>query len=346
MLQNASWSARRAIWATNVSSINSNTQAIRDKEIREAYRCGVDCRVFLLYGTEPDILVEGQGNDTPILGLNNGYRRYLTSSYKSQQKHCFIIDGTRWGWSTNGTNAPVADFDAFTTAIVTKLQDADYLKVDTTRPVLFCLTLSGLVSQHGSNAAALTALNAFRTKCTNAGMGTPYLISMDGSTTAATATALGMNALSNYAIASSGLSNVEHPYSTLTAACATEWNANKAAYANAIPLAMSGLDARARLGSVYDDGSSYPWRWWFAQPTTAQLTAHLQAAIDWSRTNSSFNPFDLVVVYAKYESTEGGFIAPTFYDLGTRYQAIAQQLARQRENRGVLRARGLQLKSR
>ena len=325
---------------------NANTQAIMDAEIDMASRNGIDYFVPLLDAREEDFM--SPIGVVPYSGMNCFFKRYLTSSKIGQIKVAVMFQGGFAGFHHAATTDNAADWPDFIEVVIGWMTQSWYQKVLTNRPLLYWLSLPGLVTSHTNNANALTALNLLRSEAIAAGLGDPYMVALDG--TAALSATLEMDARGNYAVSGPHTTEAEFPYSTLTGIAEARWASNLAADGlDLVPILTHGWDLRPRQGNQnppsYYDYVAGDWEY-YTLPTPAQHAAHVQAGFDCLVTNAARCPAETVLEYAWNENSEGGFVIPTRLAGGAILQQIGVLRGRQRESHRALRSRGIQLSSR
>jgi len=209
------------------------------------------------------------------------------------------------------------------------MQAANYEKFGT-RPVLYINC--GVLLQPTDPLAA--ELAAFRAVCVGAGLGTPYIVLLGGTAATAEATAVnvGADCIGYYAYASN--STTYGTYATLDAATQAYWATLPALLSGGIglqPPGMAGWDRRPRIERPVPSETSYQKPVFgmsasYAQPTSAELAAHVQALINFVAANPSACPSRRATLYAWNEFDEGGWLCPTWTASGadhTRLDALA-----------------------
>jgi hypothetical protein len=336
-----------AVTGTNSVSVAQGDQSRMDREIEMAWRCGVDYFAFDFYPTAAGYPLNG--SEGLWTGVNDGLKYYLSSSKNNLVKFCLIlVCGSRATPNplTTGNWGPIAD------QIVTYMGNARHEIAHATavglanRPILYMFDVASFIAQ-GGTAAMITTL---RNKATAAGLQNPYIGTMAGASTTE-ATTLGLDFLSNYALNLGG-SGSAISVGTYDAAHTTLWNsqsANGPGY-GVVPNVNAGWDIRPRVANGF----------WCAQlaaectdmdyttrATPTQLAARIKAASDFVAAHPSICNSEHVLIGAWNElSEDGNALLPHANDGGMNLQAMAQVLGRQREAKGALRARGLQIVSR
>jgi hypothetical protein len=296
--------AGSAVMNTHRLSVMDGQEAM-DSEILAAKEHNLGFWLFLRYPTDPT-------NDT----FNRGLALYQTSEIKADMPWCSLEQATTLG--------AAGDFDDEVERLVEEMEQPHYLKVLTNRPLVGVYgTAAGMVAQWGSLANFKTALDALRADAQTAGLGNPYLVAYVGAD-AATATALGADAVSDYI--GPLPTTLDTPYTTLDTAVRAYWATLAAAYAKIVPVCMAGWHrgprmerpdwsnaARTTTGALRNFG----WRPYMAasvnvvEPSNTELVAHVQAAVDYVVANPAVCDAGVVSLYAWNEQSEGGYICPT-----------------------------------
>jgi hypothetical protein len=289
------------------------SQSIIDAEIAAAKNAGLKYWAFLMYGQSGSDL-----RQTPEMMA--AWNTYQTSAIKAQVPWCAMIPLYLLG-STGSYTTQVSQ-------IVGWMQQAYYLKVLSGRPVLYIYwTQSDLTTFWGgslSNVAA--AITALRSAVTAAGLSTPYVVVMNGAETTVYA-GIGADAISSYT--ATGETALAAPYATLDSVTQAYWTTLASKGVPIVPPIMAGFDRRPRVARPvgWEVASQRPYfglNRYFAQPTTSELAAHVQAGVNYIVSNPTACPSLLGLIYAWNECDEGGWLLPTIGDpTGGRLSAIA-----------------------
>jgi hypothetical protein len=281
--------------------LRCDNQESTDQEIAYAKQAGLD---YFAYG------YYFPGQWTGADRYNYCLYQYLASTHKSDVNFCMRLAGSSVGAAT--------DWPTITSTLVNLFKEPTYQTVAGGRPLVYMFDATPFSTLMGSDANAKTALTALRTAATDAGCGSPYIVCMVWGATEGSnlINNCGYNAMSAYTAISSG-SNQEYPYSTLTAANVTFWNACKAKNKKVIPIVNIGWDDRPH------DYHNSPW---YTEPTMTEWKNHLQAAINWVNTYPSTAEPNAIIIYAWNELTEGGWMVPTRGAGTTRIEATTQVL--------------------
>lgn len=259
--------------------------------------------------------------------MNVAYDLYQSSANKNDVKYCWIDDLNRVGSTGNYT--------AWVSLVVARMGDSNWFKAGG-RPVIYLYWSDAAFAAAfgGVQANVKAAVDALRAAAANAGVGDPYVVLMAGFTALSRAilrVGVGADALSDY-ISTNIPQALKAPYSALDTAVRGHW-ATLAAAGQVVPICMAGWDRRPRIDrpvawEATTQRAGVGMLNYVAQPTNAELVAHLQAAKDYISANPSVCPLDVALIYAWNEHDEGGWIAPTVGDpSGAKLSAIASVLA-------------------
>lgn len=299
--------------------IDGYTQGIVDQEITFAKMGGIDYFAFLLYEENTS--------------MSQGLSLYLSSARRRDVNFCAIASAN--------TFEGAAKWQAGIERIVRLMKEPGYQTVCGGRPLLYLFRLEeNWVSAWGGPEGARQLFGRLRAAVRAAGLGEPYLVSMQVSAEKAKRMAdlIGADALSDYAQQKSGAGT---PYEALAAHARAFWAACAGTGAAVVPLAMAGWDRRPRVEHPV------PWETWqkpgigldsfYASPTPAELAEHIREAMDWSAAQPERSPAKTVLVYAWNEHDEGGWLCPTLGADGrpdaARLKAVSEM--RSRRNRAA-----------
>jgi hypothetical protein len=258
---------------TDTAQARELTQAVMDRDIIYATTAGIDYWAFVFY---PD----GSGMDT-------ARNLYSSSPYKSYVNYCFVASG----------QMPTTYFST----LVTKFAESTYQKVLGNRPLLYIF---------GTGVYSASDITSLRNQTVAAGMGTPYIVVMTFSASAASteATNIGADAISSYC--SPEIDGAL--YSTLVSAENSNWNSFMATGTKVVPWVTSGWDPRPRIDHPVT-WTSYPSTEWCQTATPWQIASHLQEGLNWVDSNPTVADANTVIMYAWNEFDEGGWLCPTLY---------------------------------
>jgi hypothetical protein len=299
-LSPAEWHYRLPFFAKEISAnqvqVRGNTQEVMDREIGYAAAAGLDYWAFVLYGS-----------DDPM--TRGGIDLYLASRRKAQMHFCAIIEG---GHFTDG------DWPVFRTRLEHYFKDPYYQMVCGNRPLLYILVSPDI-------DVARTAIDGLRKDCTAAGLGTPYIVTMEWSPIAGLAAMqrLGLDAVSSYC-ADGGETGA--PYTSLTASAAAAWDAYAKTVPQIVPWVSTGWDRRPRIENPVFWEKPYGGGHYYGQLHPPELAKHLQAAIDWNIAHPTQAKANAVIIYAWNEFDEGGWLCPTLSERDARLKAIGTVL--------------------
>jgi hypothetical protein len=291
----------RAPWfaapsSTDTIVVDGNQQATMDAEIAYAASAGLR---YWAYGWA--------GQQTPPSALMNAWNLHQSSGIKNTMNWCMLLPFSRS--STWKQNIPT---------YVSYFQQVNYQLVFANCPLLYVFVddLTALRNIWGSSWSDVQAFFiALRTAAASAGLGSPYIVIMNGNrvNAASYATQTGADAISNYR---SGTPGVARPWPTYEASIESYWAAMAATGTPIVPIAMTGWDPRpraetpptfARVQKPVNEAS------YVIAPTAEQLTAHLQAAVGYVESHPAQCPSKAILIYSWNECDEGGnAIIPTW----------------------------------
>lgn len=303
---------RSPFFSTQVSdysmSINGNSQATMDAEIAYAKAGKIAYWAFGWYDPA-----------SPNTGsFHQAWTLYQSSTHKADVNWCVISNPSSYlyGQIDDGS-------------LVTLMQQSNYEKVLTNRPLLY-LILSSIPSPGDTLTAKITALRA---GCIAAGLGSPYVVvlvlGLLPSQVATACTNVGADAITMYAW---GPPTSLGAYSTLDTAVRAQWALQAATGLSVIPTAVFGWDRRpifARPATFYalkpymGQNNSY------LTATPAECATNAQALITWMGANPAACPANSALIYAWNEFAEGGWCCPTWTAGGpdhSRLDALASVL--------------------
>lgn len=284
--------------------INGNIQATMDAEITYAASAGLKYWAYCWYGQQ-----------TPNSPQQNAWNLHQSSSIKNNMNWCLLLQFSRIGNSTTwGNNI---------STYVGYMQQANYQTVTVAavvRPLLYVFidNVATLTTNWGGSLTNLqTAFNALRTACTGAGLGTPYIVIMDGpvATAATYATGTSSDAISNYG----GGGTISGPgggtWASYETALEAYWTSEAGAFATIVPPCQIADDSRPRkhtpptfTGGIPHSGEDL----YVVAPSGAQITAQLQAAVSYVVANPTIVPSKAIIIYSWDECDEFGGIIPSY----------------------------------
>lgn len=304
----------RAPWFAQIASPYLlkciGSQANIDTECQIAATAGIDYWAF-------DCYQPGNAFAYADANLSAAWNWYQTSPNKNLIKWCWITFSNHWSSATFSDNS----WQPFLATVATQhCTQSNYQKVMSNRPLVFIMGVSSAVN----TSQMATAVAYFRSQCTGAGLGTPYMVMQtDGGGTvaqlAARATACGLDAVSNYA--APVLQEIKTPipgsYDTLDTGMQANWAAQAAA-GKVIPTGCTGWDTRCRLRAP--EMTAIPPRigdlnYW-SNPTPARVAQHVQSLMSFVTANATACEAQAALIYSWTECTEGSVRAliPTLGD--------------------------------
>ncbi len=267
--------------------------------------------------------------------MERGLALHKQASNRARMKWCSYEAENTLGTSATGHAAGVA-------RLVAEMQAPEYFKVLGNRPLVFLYgNAASMAAQWGTLANYKAAVDALRADAQAAGLGNPYIVA-GVANDAATATALGADATGNYISSTpTVLGNPEIPFATLAAAAAADWTSWGTAFGKLVPCTMAGWHRGPRMerpewwaAPRQSNGVRRPYGWLpfatqqtnFAEPTQAELVAHVQAAFAFVNANPAVCDAKTVLMYAWDEHSEGGYLGPTLGNPSGKIGWIAQTL--------------------
>lgn len=214
--------------------------------------------------------------------MNTAWNFFQASSKRATMPYCLFWGA--YGYFSTEVGNNLAN-------IITFLSQPNYVTVLGGRPLIY-------IYNDGNGTSAAAAVATLRSACLTAGLLNPYIVGCNGnpiSGAVAIKTANNLDAISFYAIQFNDTST----YDLLCSKVADYWKQTLAA-SEMIPTAMTGWNPAPRGQPGNTDYA-----------IAAQLSAHAQAAIDFSAANC---PSKAVLAYAWNEHSEGGYICPLYVD--------------------------------
>ncbi len=351
----------------------SDTQAVADLQIDQAYRSGIDCFAFNFASCSRDFLSAGIGYNGAYHEFADNFNAELTlhrsSTKKALVKFCLTLNA--W-YPLLPVLADDSSFNTYVTPyLVAAFQDPTYMTVLGGRPLLLVFnptwawTAQNQSGVFSDNAACATAITQLRAACVSGGVGNPYIVAiLAGGDLSSVISACGFDAGGAYSSPSDAASAGQTAASWITSVEAS-WPTQTGFYGTAfIPTCVTGADhnrivelrsngfrARDRLGNLtaYSD-STYGYQGanltapnYSLPQTTTQWAAHVVAGKAYEAVHCAAG---VLLLSAGIEQDVAPPLIPTWGDKGMYYQMMAQAIGRQRENHEALRARGIQLLSR
>lgn len=303
-LMPARWHSRHPFYtyaADNKIIIDGNRQEVMDQENAYASYAGIDCWAFTLYHPQSDLNI-----------YNYALERYLSSGQKNKPSFSLILQGSHLGKKQN--------WQEFCQSISELFQHEKYLKLASSRPLVFIYDLPSLNKTFGGYGESTQALIELRNASRKRGLNNPIIVAQNAE---GPHVHFGFDAFGAYTANGEGAKR-EYPYTALMAANFKFWEAQKGTSRTVIPLLNLGWDPRPRL-SHPDVGKDYGGNW-YAQPSPEQIIQHLRLGINWLRTNQAYAALNMLLIYAWDEFDEGGWLAPTLAEGTQRIEAFRKAL--------------------
>jgi hypothetical protein len=299
----APWFAKPV--STSLLSINGNMQPVIDAEITYASHAGLKYWAYCWYGAPQ--------SGSP---MQNAWALHQTSRIKDLMNWCMLLQFSRIG--------PEAVFDAAIPTWVSYMQQPNYQKVMSGRPLLY-LFVDGLLplttSWNSSWGNVRVAFNALSKECIAHGLKAPYLVIMHGPPTVAVkilSQILG-DAISSYTVGRSSVDQIRSystsdtmvgNYQPFEASVEADWASRAAVGAPIVPTCMTNWDTRPRRGAVLAPGSVNKPHFredvYITAPTPAQLTTQLQHCVSFIGQNPISCESKALIIYSWDECDEGG----------------------------------------
>jgi hypothetical protein len=292
------------------------TQPIMDKEIREAANSGLKYWAFVWYG--------------PDSSFRTAWNLYQSSSLRQMVNWCGIVTLDSLGslpFNNGEWRNRMSEWAGY-------MSQPHYQKVTAAgvndRPVLFLLWHPQDVKSYFADRVenVRVALAYLRDLVKASGLGSPYVVILDGVDGVSICADCGADAISNY---TSGFRReVVGPYGDLDRQTRAYWRTLAATGTPIVPIAMVGWDTRARKAHPVPwekpgGGAPPNLRQYYVLPEPAELGAHVRAAVDYIRRNARACPSQLLLIYSWDECDEGGGLIPTLEDPeGSYLSAIAK----------------------
>lgn len=335
----------------------SDTQAIVDTELEQAWRCGIDYFAYDYASQERDLYASGVGYNGDfyehLLNINDGFLLHLASTKKSLVKACLVLGGDSNLPPIVGTDA---SWDTYVVPdLVAKFQDSAYMTVLSGRPLVFIFNPPVLYSVgtlgFTSSGAAATAIANLRTACaaaTSPSVGNPYIMALgvSGDITSYVST-LNLDGASYYANGFDANAQGESATSFLARGEAS-WTTTKALYGtNTAPICVVGLNhnyvteprtgvgwANGGVGDHSGRGNDRNGHWsgyqttqdnYTLPPTAAQYAAHVVAGKAWALANTTANT---CILNGWQEGDVNPWIRPSHADWDVFPQTVSGASAR------------------
>jgi Glycosyltransferase WbsX len=314
--------------------VDAAQQSVADRQIDYAYSRGIDYFAFVYSRFVTRDYVTGAyrpyaelGNLTSHWNGALGFERFQSSHRCGRPRFSLIVQPDMIDGYINAWNVVVSPETAWGHVVADLVAQYARPYVHTTatgRPILFFYDGFAWKDVWGGQAAVARAhLEELRAAFVAAGLGSPYLVTLDAypDRAAATVVEVGFDAASAYAGASphtAGQPYVEVPFSQSLVGEAWYRGMLAASGTPVIPYVMAGWDSRP----------IEPWGrplWsWYSHATPAEIVTSLRDAIDFVKAHPALSEARSVLVYAWDEWTEGGFLEPSLQEGTARLDAIAK----------------------
>jgi len=209
-------------------------------------------------------------------GMDTARNMHVSSGLRDKVKMCAILNVNPFG-------------SAERAQLVSYMKESFYMKVQGGRPLLFFFY----------DPNPLPTIIAIQQDCIAQGIPLPYCVSMGSMNT-------GIDAVSNYAITGSD----GEAFSSLAQRAESNWNTQRNAGNEVVPLVSCGWDNRTRYDHQVSWGT-VPANSWVQTATASEIATHLQNGVNWTNSNTSNTLANAVLMYAWNEHDEGGWLCPT-----------------------------------
>lgn len=265
-----------------------------EREIRYAKAAGIDYWATVWYGDH--------NSTTGSLHRN----LWTKSLQRNSLQWCHVFDGNFRGavgdWTTPKQKKLVSDIVAI------DFKSDAYVKTNTGRPVFYI---------HDAQENWNVCVNMLYTECALQGVPEPFVIIGTFQTNTDNINhivdACRASGISSYVVA--GKDNIT--YASNAEMERSRWSLWNSCNGVAIPTVTAGWDNRPRYycgcpwyANIEDLRNS-----WIQYPTPVELQKQVVDAIEFTQANSKATDFKSVLIYAWNEYDEGGFIAPTLFEL-------------------------------
>jgi hypothetical protein len=265
-----------------------------EREIRYAKAAGIDYWVTVWYGNQ---------NDT---GGSLQRNLWVKSLQRNSLQWCHLFDGNFRGAVGNGTTTNQKKIISDIVAI--DFKSDMYLKTKSGRPVFYILWADN------TYAACINALYA---ECAAQGVPEPFVVitTDQGNATAINSVIADCRASGISAYVVFGSKDVA--YSSFSPTERNRWALWNSCNGVAIPTVTSGWDNRPRYysGCSWYENIEILRDAWIQYPTAAELQKQTEDAIRFTQENPKAEDFKSILIYAWNEYDEGGYIAPTLFQL-------------------------------
>jgi hypothetical protein len=238
------------IAADNSVTGTENDQAVIDQQITYAKNAGIDYWAFI---TQP--------TTNPDADEFYALDKYLSSSRKADVKFCIILHKYNSDWAGRVTQ------------LVNWFKEASYVKVLGNRPLVYFYSLTDMETQYGDQTQ--NCIDQLRSQTTAAGLGSPYLVPMNGS-------GYGTDARSAYCFWNAGGDGTYAPHAAANAATWDSWitwGGSQVDWLRIIPLVSAGINDGPRVDNPPPWGGGNSPK--VDYPTPYQLAMHIKRGLDY-----------------------------------------------------------------
>ena len=265
-----------------------------EREIRFAKAAGIDYWATVWYGNQEDT-------------LRSLHRNLWTKSLqRNSLQWCHVFDGNFRGavgdWTTPEQKKLISDM------VTMDFKSEAYLKTTTGRPVFYI---------HDAQEHYNVCVNALYAECASQGVPDPFVIIGTFQTNTdiinQVVAACRASGISSYVVAG----NNDLAYAGNAEMERSRWSLWNSCNGVAIPTVTAGWDNRPRYycGCSWYANIESLHNAWIQYPTLAELQKQVEDAIAFTQSNPKATDFRSIIIYAWNEYDEGGFIAPTLFQL-------------------------------
>ena len=285
-LQDIKWADRLPFFSKVVSEnprridIYEDSPEVMEQEIAFAKQSALDYWAFLYYQDKPE--------------MNRSLDLYRINPKRDDIHYAIILAGTKPYNNTYPWENQINMMVSYATQL-------NYQRVLDGRPLVYIYLSDTIVHTPsklwGSVELGHNAIDLFRSRFQQAGLGNPYIVAMNGNAVTGNTyrLQLGLDAITAYT--TFDLSKPD--YNILSNSNVTWWNW-AASTGTPIVLPFSCGWGGPRPGGEI-----------LQQPTSEQFKQHVRTASSWIDEHPVYSPSHAVLMYAWNEFDEGGFICPT-----------------------------------
>jgi len=265
-----------------------------EREIRYAKAAGIDYWAPVWYGD--------QNSEGGALHRN----LWVKSLQRNALQWCHTFDGNFRGavgdWTTPAQKKLIADMVAI------DFKSDAYVKTKSGRPVFYI---------HDADAGYSVCVRALYAECAAQGIPEPFVVigtfSQNTEVINQVADACRASGISSYVVAG----NNDITYAENSKMERERWSVWNNCNGVAIPTVTAGWDNRPRYfcGCPWYKNIEDLRNSWIQYPTPVELQQQVVEAIEFSKSNHKATDFKSIMIYAWNEYDEGGFIAPTLFEI-------------------------------